>query len=192
MVSQDIIGISHEFQVPLEEHLIKCGFMVVLVSPFSTVKNRQLMNGRWDKHDTKDAGNVADLIALGKCLYYDYPEAAIRDIRNLLSFKKRLKKEEQTLQQGTLLRQSGHPMGDERHGGSTLPSLTTIGCILWQRELTHRRTGRYTPKGKKYRELPALLPNQTHQVDMVALVILPARSSSSACMPSIPQSTGAG
>ena len=108
------------------------------------------------------------------------------------SFKKRLKKEEQTLQQGTLLRQSGHPMGDERHGGSTLPSLTTIGCILWQRELTHRRTGRYTPKGKKYRELPALLPNQTHQVDMVALVILPATISSSACMPSIPQSTGAG
>jgi putative transposase len=48
-----------------------------------------------------------------------------------------------------------------------LPSLTTIGRILRRRELTHRRTGRYTPKGKKYPELPALLPNQTHQVDMV-------------------------
>ncbi len=48
-----------------------------------------------------------------------------------------------------------------------IPSLTTIGRILRRRELTHRRTGRYTPKGKKYPELPALLPNQTHQVDMV-------------------------
>jgi hypothetical protein len=32
--------------------------------------------------------------------------------------------------------------------------------------LTHRRTGRYIPKGKKYPELPSLLPNQTHQVDL--------------------------
>jgi len=86
------------YHKPLAEHLIKCGFMVVLVSPASTVKNRELLDGRWDKHDTKDAANVADLIAQGKCLYYDYPEAAIRDIRSLLSFKKRLKKEEQALQ----------------------------------------------------------------------------------------------
>jgi len=48
-----------------------------------------------------------------------------------------------------------------------IPSLTTIGRILRRRELTHRRTGRYAPKGKKYPGLPALLPNQTHQVDMV-------------------------
>jgi transposase InsO family protein len=48
-----------------------------------------------------------------------------------------------------------------------LPSLSTIGRILRRRELTHRRTGRYIPKGKKYPELPALLPNQTHQMDLV-------------------------
>ncbi len=48
-----------------------------------------------------------------------------------------------------------------------IPSLSTIGRILRRRELTHRRTGKYTPKGKKYPELPALSPNQTHQVDMV-------------------------
>jgi putative transposase len=48
-----------------------------------------------------------------------------------------------------------------------VPSLSTIGRILRRRELTHRRTGRYIPKGKKYPELPALLPNQTHQVDLV-------------------------
>jgi transposase InsO family protein len=48
-----------------------------------------------------------------------------------------------------------------------VPSLSTIGRILRRRELTHRRTGRYTPKGKKYPALPSLLPNQAHQVDMV-------------------------
>ena len=48
-----------------------------------------------------------------------------------------------------------------------VPSLSTIGRILRRRELTHRRTGRYIPKGKKYPELPAVSPNQTHQVDLV-------------------------
>jgi hypothetical protein len=48
-----------------------------------------------------------------------------------------------------------------------IPSLSTIGRILRRRELTHRRTGRYIPKGKKYPELPGSLPNQTHQVDLV-------------------------
>ncbi len=48
-----------------------------------------------------------------------------------------------------------------------LPSLRTVGRILHRRELTHRRTGRYTPKGKKYPVLPAIIPNQTHQIDLV-------------------------
>jgi len=48
-----------------------------------------------------------------------------------------------------------------------IPSLSTIGRILRRRELTHRRTGRYTPKGKKYPKLPATAPNKTHQIDMV-------------------------
>ncbi len=99
-LSKVVFGLepTANYHKPLAEYLIKYGFMVVLISPFSTVKNRQLLDGRWDKHDTKDAANVADLIAQGKCLYYDYPESAIRDIRSLLSFKKRLKKEEQALQ----------------------------------------------------------------------------------------------
>jgi putative transposase len=48
-----------------------------------------------------------------------------------------------------------------------VPSLSTIGRILRRRELTQRRTGRYIPKGKKYPKLPTLLPNQTHQADLV-------------------------
>lgn len=99
-LSKVVFGLepTANYHKPLAEHLIKCGYLVVLVSPASTVKNRELLDGRWDKHDTKDAANVADLVAQGKCMYYDYPEAAIRDIRSLLSFKKRLKKEEQALQ----------------------------------------------------------------------------------------------
>jgi putative transposase len=48
-----------------------------------------------------------------------------------------------------------------------LPSLRTINRILNRHGLTHRRTGRYEPKGKPYPELPALVPNQTHQMDLV-------------------------
>jgi len=50
---------------------------------------------------------------------------------------------------------------------SPLPSLSTIGRILCRRELTHRRTSRYSPKGKTYPERPAVAPNHTQQVDLV-------------------------
>jgi len=52
-------------------------------------------------------------------------------------------------------------------GVSPLPSLRTINRILKRNDLTHRRTGKYEPKGTPYPKLPALLPNQTHQMDMV-------------------------
>jgi transposase InsO family protein len=48
-----------------------------------------------------------------------------------------------------------------------LPSVRTIGRILSRNELTHRRTGGYEAKGTPYPGLPALLPNQTHQADLV-------------------------
>jgi putative transposase len=48
-----------------------------------------------------------------------------------------------------------------------LPSLRTINRILSRNDLTHRRTGRYEPKGTSYPKLPALQPNQTHQMDLV-------------------------
>jgi len=82
------------YHKPLGEYLIKGGNLVVLVSAAATAKNRELLDGRWDKHDTKDSANVADLISLGKCLYYDCPREELRSLRGLLSLKKRLKKEE--------------------------------------------------------------------------------------------------
>jgi len=82
------------YHKPLGEHLIKCGHNVVLVSGLAVNKNREMLDGRWDKNDIKDPGNIADLISQGKCLYYDYPSMQLRDLRNLVSLKRRLKKQE--------------------------------------------------------------------------------------------------
>jgi len=82
-------GVYHK---PLAEFLIDQDHLVVYVTNEAIKKNRALLDGRWDKNDTKDSANVADLIAQGKCYYYDYPDHGLRDIRSLLLFRKRLKK----------------------------------------------------------------------------------------------------
>ena len=82
------------YHKPLGEHLILCGRMVVLVSGASVKSNRKLLDGRWDKHDDKDAANVADLISQGKCQFYEYPVMGIRDLRDLLMLKRKLRKQE--------------------------------------------------------------------------------------------------
>lgn len=78
---------------PIAESLIKRGYNVVLVSSVAIKRNRELLDGRWDKNDKKDAANIADLVAQGKCLYYDYPCASIKAIRTLLSLKRKLVKQ---------------------------------------------------------------------------------------------------
>jgi len=80
------------YHKPLGEHLIKCGHKVVFVSGVAVKENRRSLDGRWDKNDDKDAANVADLVSQGKCLFYEYPEMALRDLRDLLSLKRRLKR----------------------------------------------------------------------------------------------------
>jgi transposase len=82
------------YHKPLGEYLIRRGKEVVLVSGLAVVKNRELMDNRWDKHDSKDAANIADLVSQGKCLFYEYPSLALRELRDLLSLKRRLKKQE--------------------------------------------------------------------------------------------------
>ena len=82
------------YHKPLGEYLITQGRTVVLVSGVTVKRNRESLDGRWDKHDVKDSANVADLISQGKCLYYEYPAAGLRGLRGLLSLKRRLKKQE--------------------------------------------------------------------------------------------------
>ena len=105
-LSKVVFGLepTANYHKPLAEYLIKCGHNVVLVSGVAVNKNRELLDGRWDKHDTKDSANVSDLISQGKCLYYDYPSMPLRDLRNLLSLKRRLKKQEH----GTRVRIRNH------------------------------------------------------------------------------------
>lgn len=52
-------------------------------------------------------------------------------------------------------------------GIKPVPSLRTINRILSRNGLTHRRTGKYEAKGTAYPKLPSLLPNQSHQADLV-------------------------
>jgi len=85
------------YHKPLARHLIRCGSNVVLVSGEAVKKNRSLLDGRWDKHDTKCAANIADLVSRGRCLYYDSPSPEIIELRSLLSLRKRLKREEHSL-----------------------------------------------------------------------------------------------
>jgi len=82
------------YHKPLGEYLINSGLNVALVSGKAVKNNREMLDGRWDKNDTKDPANIADLISQGKFMYYDYPVLPLRDLRNLLSLKRRLKKQE--------------------------------------------------------------------------------------------------
>jgi transposase len=85
------------YHKPLAEYLIRQNEHVVYVSNVAVAKNRGLLDGRWDKNDKKDAANVADLVGQGRCLYYDVPEESLRELRSLIGFRIRLKKEEHAL-----------------------------------------------------------------------------------------------
>jgi len=82
------------YHKPLGEYLVNCGLRVVLVSGKVVKNNREMLDNRWDKNDAKDSANIADLISQGKFMYYDHPVLPLRDLRNLLSLKRRLKKQE--------------------------------------------------------------------------------------------------
>ena len=81
----------------LGQWLIDQGYQLVLVTGKAVKENRETLDGRWDKNDTKDSANVADLVAQGKCQFYENPDPQIIELRNLLSLRKRLKREEHSL-----------------------------------------------------------------------------------------------
>lgn len=98
-LKQIVFGLepTGNYHKPLANWLITKGHMVVLVSGKAVSDNRQLLDGRWDKNDSKDSANVADLISQGKCQFYEQPHGHIVELRNLLSVRKRLKKQEHSL-----------------------------------------------------------------------------------------------
>lgn len=119
------------YHKPLGEHLIKCGHKVVLVSGVTVKNNRETLDGRWDKNDTKDPANIADLVSRGRCLYYDHPSMKLRDLRALLAFKRRLKKEEHGYRvriRNNLLAQYFPEL--DRYYGNTSESLAIVRWCL--------------------------------------------------------------
>ncbi len=98
-LSKSVYGVepTGNYHKPLARHLIRCDCYVVLVSGVAVKRNRELLNGRWDKNDTKCAANIADLVSRKRCLYYDCPSPSIIELRSLLSLRRRLKKEEHGL-----------------------------------------------------------------------------------------------
>jgi transposase len=84
---------TSNYHKPLIHWLTEKGYLVVLVAGKAVKDNRELLDGRWDKNDTKDSANVADLISQGKCLFYENPDSDILSLRNLISVRRQLKKE---------------------------------------------------------------------------------------------------
>jgi transposase len=85
------------YHKPLSSWLLAQNQMLVLVSSKAIADNRQTLDGRWDKNDTKDSANVADLISQGKCQFFEMPDGRLVELRNLLSLRRRLKKDEHAL-----------------------------------------------------------------------------------------------
>jgi len=98
-LSKIVFGLepTSNYHKPLGMHLIRCDREVVMVSGVAVKRNRELLNGRWDKNDTKCAANVADLISQGKCIFYDSPCSEISGLRDLLSLRERMKKQYHSL-----------------------------------------------------------------------------------------------
>jgi len=116
------------YHKPLGEYLISLGRTVVLVSGVTVARNRESLDGRWDKNDDKDSANVADLVSQGKCLYYEHPSAELRGLRGLLSLKKRLKRQEQSYRVGIrnhLIAQY-FPEMDSHYGRSQMEGLAIV------------------------------------------------------------------
>ena len=108
----------------------------MLVTGQAVKYNRQILDGRWDKNDTKDAANVADLVSRGKGHYYDCPSQSILEIRALLSLRRRLKKEEHSLRmqiRNNLLAQY-FPELDRCYSACESETLAIVGWCHWNGE----------------------------------------------------------
>lgn len=88
---------TSNYHKPLAHWLMKRDYPVVQVGGKAVKDNRELLDGRWDKNDTKDSANVADLISQSKFQFYEQPDENILAVRNLLVIRKQLKKEEHRL-----------------------------------------------------------------------------------------------
>jgi transposase len=121
---------TSNYHKPLAHWLIQQGYSVVLVGGKAVKDNRELIDGRWDKNDTKDSANVADLISQGKCQFYEHPADNMVAVRSLLVVRKQLKKEEHRLRmriRNGLIAKYFPEM--DRHWGSCLEE--NLAIVRW-------------------------------------------------------------
>jgi transposase len=118
------------YHKPLANWLLEQGQLLVLVSNHAIAENRQTLDGRWDKNDTKDSANVADLVSQGKCQFFEEPDADQLELRVLLSLRKRLKKQGHSIRMqirnGLVAR---HFPELDRHWGSCLTE--NLAIVRW-------------------------------------------------------------
>ncbi len=131
-LEQVVFGLepTGNYHKPLAAWLLSMEYEVVYVSGKAVKDNRQLLDGRWDKNDRKDSANVADLVSQGKCQFYEYPKNELLALRSLLSFRKRLKKEDHRLRmqiRNNLLAKHFPEM--DRHWGSGLEE--NLSIVYW-------------------------------------------------------------
>jgi transposase len=126
------------YHKPLANWLLINGYHLVLVTGKAIKDNRQSMNGRWDKNDTKDSANAGDLVSQGKCQFYEQPEPHIITLRNLLSVRKRLKRQEHGLRMqirnGLIVKY--FPEMDKFWGNSLEENLAIVRWYLDPRKIT--------------------------------------------------------
>lgn len=118
------------YHKPLANWLLEQGQLLVLVSNHAIAENRQTLDGRWDKNDSKDSANVADLVSQGKCQFFEEPDVDLLELRVLLSLRKRLKKQEHSIRMqirnGLVAR---HFPELDRHWGSCLTE--NLAIVRW-------------------------------------------------------------
>jgi transposase len=126
------------YHKPLSSWLLAQDQMLVLVSSKAISDNRQTLDGRWDKNDTKDSANVADLIAQGKCQFFETPDPRLVELRNLLSLRRRLKKDEHSvrMQIRNGLVTKYFPELDRHWGSSLTENLAIVRWCLDPRKIT--------------------------------------------------------
>ena len=137
---------TSNYHKPLAHWLIKQDYLVVLVAGKAVKDNRELLTGRWDKNDTKDSANVADLISQGKCLFYEHPDDNVVSVRNLLVLRKQLKKEEHRLRMrirnGLLAKY--FPEMDRHWGNSLEENLAIVRWYLDPRKIANTEFKQFT------------------------------------------------
>lgn len=87
-------GVYHK---PFVEYLVRQGEQVVMVSTVAAHRNRESVDGRWDKNDVSDSANVADMVGQGRCLFIDDPAWELRELRSAVRTRGQMRKQEHAL-----------------------------------------------------------------------------------------------